>query len=348
MLCALIMAGGKGTRFWPLSTEEKPKQFLNILGEETMIQMTVNRIKNMVPIQRIFVCTGSKYVNIVKEQIPDLPEENIIIEPYGKNTAPCIALSAFHIEKKYNNSTMIVLPSDHLVRDVNEFLDVIRAGEEFIEDNTKAIVTIGMKPDRVETGYGYINYSNLVDNKNDKEVLGVKKFVEKPNKKKAERYLREGTYLWNGGMFIWKSKNILELTKQHVNNTYNILEDICLTEGKEYYDLLEKKYDLVDEISVDYGIMEKTKSIYVIPGDFGWDDVGSWASVERYTNKDKSNNVFNAKGYAFESNNNIIQTNKTILLNRIEGLIIIETDDYLLISSKDHEQDIKKAKSFIS
>lgn len=343
MLCALIMAGGKGTRFWPLSTEEKPKQFLNLLGEETMIQMTVNRIKSIIPTERIFICTGKQYVTLVKEQLPDLPEENIIIEPYGKNTAPCIALSAFHIEKRVNNSTMLVLPSDHLIKNEKAFLEVIKSGELFVEDNEEAIITIGMRPDRAETGYGYINYSILVDKKNNQDILKVNRFVEKPTKGKAESYLKDGSYLWNGGMFIWKSSNILNLTNKYINNTYRILEEICLTEDESYSQILEEKYNLVDDISVDYGIMEKTKGIYVIPGDFGWDDVGNWSSIQRYDRKDTYGNVFKAEGKVYNSSNNIILANKKIILNGVENIIMVETEDYILVSSKDKEQDIKKA-----
>ena len=169
MLTALIMAGGKGTRFWPLSTEEKPKQFLNLIGEETMIQMTVNRIKPIIPIERIFVCTGSMYVNLVKEQLPELPERNIIVEPEGRNTTPCIALSAFVIKKYYEDATMVVLPSDHLIKDEEEFRNVVTNANKFIENNDNAIITLGMKPSRPEVGYGYIKYGN-----DEEEVNGYK------------------------------------------------------------------------------------------------------------------------------------------------------------------------------
>ena len=173
MLCALIMAGGKGTRFWPLSTEEKPKQFLNLIGEETMIQMTINRIKPIIPIDRIFVCTGQMYVDLVKEQLPELPERNIIIEPEGRNTAPCIALSAFIIKKYYSGATMIVLPSDHLINDEEEFRKIVLDGNEFIKNNDNAIITLGIKPSRPEVGYGYIKYGSEKSNLNSHSVIKV-------------------------------------------------------------------------------------------------------------------------------------------------------------------------------
>lgn len=161
MLCALIMAGGKGTRFWPLSTEEKPKQFLKLVGEDTMIQMSVKRLEKLIPIERIFIVTGKRYIDLVKQQLPNLPHINIIIEPVGKNTAPCIALSAFHINKIYEDATIAVLPSDHIIKDEEKFLKILNSADEFVDENNEAIVTIGMKPDRPETGYGYINYSRM-------------------------------------------------------------------------------------------------------------------------------------------------------------------------------------------
>ena len=187
MLTALIMAGGKGTRFWPLSTEEKPKQFLNLIGEETMIQMTVNRIKPIIPIERIFVCTGEMYVDLVKEQLPELPKRNIIVEPEGRNTAPCIALSAMVIDRYYKNSNMVVLPSDHLINDEEEFRNTLLAADSFIEEKDEAIVTLGMNPSRPEVGYGYIKYSDEVLKSNDFRVIKVDSFIEKPNLDTAKK-----------------------------------------------------------------------------------------------------------------------------------------------------------------
>lgn len=198
MLCAVIMAGGKGTRFWPLSTEEKPKQFLNLIEEETMIQMTVNRILPIIPMERVFVCTGAMYVDLVREQLPNLPERNIIVEPEGRNTAPCIALSSLVIKRYYKDANMVVLPSDHLIRDEEKFRDIVKAADSYLNENKNAIVTLGMKPDRPETGYGYINYGTEEVEVNEHKVIKVNSFVEKPNLEKAKEYLKQGSYLWNG------------------------------------------------------------------------------------------------------------------------------------------------------
>lgn len=343
-MCALIMAGGKGTRFWPLSTAEKPKQFLNLISEYTMIQMTVNRLKPIIPIDRIFVCTAQQYLELIKNQLPELPEENIIIEPYGKNTAPCIALSAFQINKKISDATIIVLPSDHLIEDEENFRRVLLVGKEFIEKNQESIVTIGLNPCRPETGYGYIQYGEVEDIVNEKKVLKVNKFVEKPSLEKAKEFLKDGRYLWNGGMFIWKAANILNLTRKYMKNTYSVLSEISAACDEEYETKLFEKYNLVDELSVDYGIMEHAKEIYVIKAEFGWDDVGSWSSIERYS----ENNLKTSKLYEYKSEGNIVVTNKKVLLNNVENLIVVETDDYIMISSKENEQEIKSAKELFN
>lgn len=348
MLCALIMAGGKGTRFWPLSTEERPKQFLKLLGEDTMIQKTVKRVERLIPKERIFIVTASQYFSLVREQLPDLPERNIIVEPVGKNTAPCIALSAFIIKKYYDNATIAVLPSDHLINDEDKFLCILDAAEDFIEKNENAIITLGMKPNRPETGYGYIRY---LDNKlkvHGFDVIQVDRFVEKPNFDKAKEYVKSGDYLWNGGMFIWRANLVLELSKRYMENTYKILSEIAAAKDNEYEEILEKRYIEVESVSVDYAIMENAENIYVIPSDFGWDDIGNWSSIERYNSKDEEGNVKNNNMAAYKSQSNIVLTKKKTLLNNVANLIVVETDDYILISSKDKEQEIKLAKELIS
>lgn len=347
MLCALIMAGGKGERFWPLSTEEKPKQFLKLLGEETMIQMTVKRLAGLIPIHRIFVVTAKNYVGLVQEQLPALPKRNIIVEPVGKNTAPCIALSALLIDKYYKNAALAVLPSDHLIVDEDKFRDILNTGYEFVEAQEKAIVTLGMKPDRPETGYGYIKSIEENTQLNSFTIKKVAQFVEKPNLEKAKAYVSDGSFLWNGGMFIWKVKNILALTKEHLSATYKLLMEIVSAPMDAYETVLETTYPQVESISIDYGIMEKAKDIYVIPSDFGWDDVGNWTSIERYKSKDENKNIKNENSYYYKSEGNIVLTRKKVLLNNVKDLIVVEAEDYIMISSKQKEQDIKIAKTML-
>lgn len=348
MLCALIMAGGKGERFWPLSTDEKPKQFLKLIGDKTMIQMTVDRLTKLIPLERIFVVTGKRYVDLLKEQLPSLPYRNIIVEPVGRNTAPCIGLSAFMINKYYENSSMVVLPSDHLIVDEEEFLKTIKAADEFIDNNEEAIITFGMKPSRPETGYGYIKCGANEENINNYKIRNVEKFVEKPNAETAKEYLKEGNFLWNGGMFIWKCQNVLKLTKMYLAKTYEVLSEIAASSEGKLEEVLEKKYPDVENISVDYGIMEKTENIYVIPCDFGWDDIGTWYSVERYRNKDEDNNVFVGDIKNIDGKNNIVVGNeKPIVVVGLSDVFVVESDDIIFVGKKEDIERIKEIKSRI-
>lgn len=348
MLCALIMAGGKGERFWPLSTDEKPKQFLKLIGDKTMIQMTVDRLTKLIPLERIFVVTGKRYVGLIKNQLPSLPLRNIIVEPVGRNTAPCIGLSAFMIDKYYKNSSMIVLPSDHLIVDEEGFLNTIKAADEFICNNEKAIVTFGMKPNRPETGYGYIKCGINEESIHNYKIKKVEKFVEKPNVEKAKEYLREGNFLWNGGMFIWKCKNVLELTKTYLSKTYGVLSEIATCREDEFEEVLQEKYSETENISVDYGIMEKAENMYVIPCDFGWDDIGTWYSVERYRTKDQDNNVFVGDIKNIDGKNNIVVGNdKPIVVVGLSDVFVVESDNIIFVGKKEDIERIKEIKKRI-
>ena len=348
MLCALIMAGGKGTRFWPLSTEEKPKQFLNLIGEETMIQMTVNRIKPIIPIERIFVCTGEIYVGLVKEQLPELPEQNIIVEPKGRNTAPCIALSAFVIKKYYKDANMIVLPSDHLISDEDEFRNIIKNADEFVRENKEAIITLGMEPTRPETGYGYIRYGKDEEQINNYKVIKVDAFVEKPNKEKAEVYIKEGNYLWNGGMFLWSADNILNQIEKYSNDTYKALKDIEIVDSEEMQELINNNYHKTEAISIDYAVMEKSDSIYVVPSRFGWDDVGSWEALDRYREKDDKGNVLVGNAKVVDSHGNlVISSSHDIVVEGLKDMYVIENDGKILVGHKSNVANVKELKKII-
>lgn len=348
MLCALIMAGGKGTRFWPLSTEEKPKQFLNLIGEETMIQMTVNRIKPIIPIERVFVCTGEMYVDLVKEQLPELPEQNIIIEPEGRNTAPCIALSAFVIKKYYKDANMIVLPSDHLISNEDEFRNVIKNADEFVRENKEAIVTLGMEPTRAETGYGYIRYGKDEKEINNHKVIKVDAFVEKPNKEKAKAYIKEGNYLWNGGMFLWSADNILNQIERYSNDTYKALKDIETVANEEIQELINNNYHKTEAISIDYAVMEKSDSIYVVPSRFGWDDVGSWEALDRYREKDDKGNVLVGSAKVVDSHESlVISSSHDIVVEGLRDIYVIENDGKILVGHKSNVANVKELKKII-
>lgn len=345
MLCALIMAGGKGTRFWPISTEEKPKQFLKLLGEKSMIRMTVDRLLPIIPIDRIFIATSEEYVNLVKEELPELSEDNIIVEPVGRNTAPCIALSAFYINKRIDNASMVVVPADHLIRDEEGFQDTIVDGYKFLQNHEESIITIGILPTRPETGYGYIECGT----ENEPGILEVSRFVEKPDIETAMRYISRRNYLWNSGMFIWTINNILNLINKHLKNTYNILSEVAVAREEEYEDTLIKKYKDVDNISIDFGVMEKADSIYVIPGNFGWDDIGSWSAIERYREKDNNNNIYSNNVKIVDGKNNIILgEEKNIIVDGLENIYFIESKDVIILGSKDKIENIKSLKELNS
>ena len=345
MLCALIMAGGKGTRFWPLSTEEKPKQFLNLVGNETMIQITVNRIKSIIPLERIFICTGEKYIDLVKEQLPELSDRNIIVEPEGRNTAPCIALSSLYISRFYKDSTMVVLPSDHLINDEESFRKIIRNSEEFLSSEKEAIVTLGMKPDRAETGYGYIKLSQNKILINEDNFIRVERFVEKPNLQLAESYLESGDYLWNGGMFLWKTRHIRDLIKVYLSNTYEALKEIENIHLEKLNDYINEHYKNTDNISIDYAILEKSDNIYVVSSDIGWDDIGNWGAYERYNPKDEYKNIRNGEVSFVDSQKNIaITSGRKVVLYGVEDLFLLEKDDYILVVAKNKLDELKENK----
>lgn len=348
MLCALIMAGGKGSRFWPLSTEEKPKQFLRLIGNETMIQMTVNRIKPIIPIERIFICTGTRYINLVKEQLPEIPDQNIIVEPEGRNTTPCIALSAFVIDRYYKNSKMIVLPSDHLINDEAQFRNIVINADKFIDENDNAIVTLGMSPNRAETGYGYIKFEEEKKNLNINEIIKVKAFVEKPNKEKAEMYLQEGNYLWNGGMFLWRINNILNKIKIYSVNTYEALQGIQEVSEFKLQELINENYKNTEAISIDYAVLEKSDDIYVIPSNFGWDDVGSWEALDRYRQKDEYGNVHVGNTSIVNGQNNlVISSNQRVIVEGLNDIYVIENDGNIIVGRKDNVSNIKELKNIV-
>ncbi|MCI8620643.1 MAG: mannose-1-phosphate guanylyltransferase [Clostridia bacterium] len=332
MFCALIMAGGKGTRFWPKSTEDVPKQFLNLIdSDETMIELTYKRLQKIMPKERIFVVTGKRYKKQVTNNLKDIPEKNIIIEPEGRNTAPCILLACLYIKQIYENATVAVLPSDHAIKNTDEFCGILEKANDYVENqNNEAIVTIGIMPDRPETGYGYIKFENT----NDK-VIKVEKFVEKPNLEKAKEYLADGGYLWNAGMFIFDINNMLKELKTNYSG-YNVLEKLPKLESTDYESKINELYPECESISIDYAVMEKSKNIYVIKGNFGWDDIGTWNSLERYIPKDEENNVFNGNIVAYNSKNNVVYAgDKKVILLDAKDIFCIDTDNVLVIGNKE-------------
>lgn len=338
---ALIMAGGRGERFWPRSRRNMPKQFLSLTDDgKTMIQLTVERIMPLVDIKDIYIATNKDYRQLALEQLPGIPEENILCEPVGRNTAPCIGLGAVHIAKKYEDAIMLVLPSDHLIKFNKMYLTTLRDACRIAEKGTN-LVTIGIMPDYPETGYGYIKFDA-------KEPEGgayrVDRFVEKPSLEVAKEYLAAEEYLWNSGQFIWKVSSILKNLKQYMPDTYERLLRIQEAIGTEEEEqIFDREFHEMDSQSIDYGIMEKAKDIYILPGAFGWDDVGSWLAVERIKKTNEFGNVVNGNIITVNTKNCIIQGGrKLIAAVGLQDLIIVDTEDATLICEKDNTGDIKK------
>ena len=338
---ALIMAGGRGERFWPQSRKKYPKQFLALTDDEkTMIQLTVERISLLVDMQDIYISTNAEYKHLVMEQLPEIPEENILCEPVRRNTAPCIGLGAIHIAKKYKDALMIVLPSDHLIKYNKMFLNALSDACKVAEEGEN-LVTIGITPDYPETGYGYIKFNPDVSVGN---AFVAEKFVEKPNLEVAKEYLETEEYLWNSGMFVWKVSTVLENIKKYLPNTYNGLMQIRDAIGTERQDMvLQSVFPDLESESIDYGVMEKADHIYVLPGSFGWDDVGSWLAVGRIRKSNEDGNIVKGNVITIESKNCIIQGDKKLIATvGIKDMVIVDTNDALLVCDKESTTDIKK------
>ncbi|MCR5251758.1 MAG: NTP transferase domain-containing protein [Lachnospiraceae bacterium] len=340
-ITALILAGGKGERFWPRSRKNCPKQFLSLTGDgRTMIQQTVERIRPLVDPEDIFIATNKSYRDLVREQLPEIPEENVLYEPVGRNTAPGIGLGAVHIRRKYGDAIMLVLPSDHQIKYKGMFLNVLKDGIRVAEEGTN-LVTLGITPVAPETGYGYIKF-NPESTKED--AFKVDRFVEKPDVNKAKEYLESEEYLWNSGMFVWKASTILASMERHLPEIYSGLTRIESAIGTEDEDsILRGVFESLPSESIDYGVLEKEKNIYVLPGTFGWDDVGSWLSVERMRPLNESGNTVAGNVLTVNVKDCIIEGEKKLIAAvGIRDLVVVDTEDAILICAKDSTTDIRK------
>lgn len=342
-MTAVIMAGGKGERFWPKSRTNLPKQFLNISGNKSMIQQTIARLEKLIDIRQIFVVTNELYAELIHAQIPHLPFENIIIEPVGRNTAPCVGVASLIIEEKFPDSTMVVLPSDHIVENEERFVSILITAAKVCEERSDALVTLGITPNYPETGYGYIESTDRKLVVNQMDVLEVNQFVEKPDINKAKQYLAAGNYYWNSGIFIWKTATIRRYIKEFMPEMHDILETMkSAFRSHDKNEIIKMEFHRMPDQSIDYGIMEKVNNIYVIPCIFGWDDVGSWTALERISEVDSNGNVIKGNVLSIDTKGSIIESNgKLIATLGLEDLIIIDTEDVTLICSKHRAQEIK-------
>lgn len=333
------MAGGRGERFWPKSRNSCPKQFLSLTSDgETMIQKTVNRLRPLVDAKDIFIVTNAAYIGLVKDQLPDVPAENILAEPCARNTAPCIAFAAAVIGRKYDDAIMLVLPSDHLIGYENIYIKTLKKAVAVAEQG-KNLVTIGITPTYPEIGYGYINFG---EEKGD--AYQVERFVEKPDLPTAKKYLSSGKYLWNSGMFVWKISSIMANMKEFMPDVAEGAERIAASFGTpDFEEVLVREFTAFPSESVDFGIMEKASDIYTLPGSFGWDDVGSWLAVERINETDENKNFISGDVIAVDAERTTVCGGKRLIAAiGTEDLVIVDTDDVLLVCSKNNTQDVKK------
>ena len=331
------MAGGVGSRFWPLSTPEYPKQFIDILGcGRTLIQLTVDRFKGICPMSNFWVVTNAAYVDIVKRQLPDIPAEHILAEPAARNTAPCIAWACWSIKKEDANANVVVTPADAVVMNPEEFRLVINNALTFT-DNNSAIVTIGIKPSRPETGYGYVEASGAVSG----EICKVNAFKEKPDHETAEKYLQAGNYLWNAGIFVWNIDTITDCITKYKPNIAADMDKIVATNN------VAEIFPQCEKISIDYAVMEpasKDAIVYTHPADFGWSDLGNWASLHDKLQKDGNNNGAVGNVKLFECNNCVVHAEdaKKVVLQGLDGYIVSEKNGQILVCKRSEEQRIRE------
>lgn len=340
------MAGGTGSRFWPLSRLVKPKQFLDILGTgRTFLQQTYDRFSKVVPDENFIVVTNTKYLTLVLDQLPQLKEEQVLLEPIRRNTAPCIAYAAYKIKIKNPNANLIVAPSDHVILKEEEFIHQINNALDFVKENN-ALLTLGIKPCRPETAYGYIQVQKRVEFKDLDNLHKVKIFAEKPDLQMAKIFVESGEFFWNSGIFIWSLPAIMEAFDTHLQNVSSLFESgVKLYNTADEVHFINKIYSEMPAISVDYGIMEKARNVFVLTADFGWSDLGNWSTLYENREKDEDGNVINGDNIlTYDTQNCIVDISgeKISVIQGLDGYIIAESDDILMICRKKDEQQIKK------
>ena len=338
------MAGGIGSRFWPMSSDDQPKQFLDILGTgKSLLRLTFERFNYEIPAENILILTNSRYKNQVIAHIPECPAQNILLEPSRNNTAPCIAYAALKLNKRNPNSSFCVAPSDAVIADRDQFLVKLNEAFDFVEKN-EAIVTLGIEPERPDTGYGYIEVEDR-----SSDITKVSSFKEKPDRHTAEAYLKSGNYFWNAGIFIWSTSTILNSFRRNEAQILNTLsEDLSKFDGDEEQEYIDRVYPQCKKISVDYAILEKDPNIFTIPADIGWSDLGTWNSLYSFLEKDADRNVIqtsNAKVLDSEGCFIKVPGDKEVLIKGLKDFIVVDSPDGLLIYPKSDEQEIKTARN---
>lgn len=348
---AVIMAGGVGSRLWPRSRERSPKQLLHVIGDGTMIQNTISRLQPLIPYENIFIVTNKAQIEPLQMQVPQVPPENLLAEPFGRNTAPCVALAAAVLRRRDPEAVMVVLPADHFIQNVGEFQQKLRLACEAAYE-MRCLVTMGITPTRPETGFGYIQQSDRRDPDNrfyDQGLRRVATFAEKPDLPTAGRFLASGDFLWNSGMFIWRV-DVIESAFQHfLPETYEQMQRIEDVIGHQTFaERLESIYRQIHSISIDYGIMEKADNVFVTQCEFGWSDVGSWDETYRLSRKDTDGNSIEGDAVTIETRNSFIRTaGKMIATVGVEDLIVVDTEDALLICKRGESQKVQAVVDYL-
>ncbi len=342
-LYTLIMAGGSGTRFWPRSKVAKPKQYLNIFGDDSLLQSTIKRFSIFTSPENIYIVSGKNQAKVLEEQTSMLPKKNLIYEPVGKNTLPCIGLAAMFAEKENPDGIMVVSPSDHLIENDELFRDTVLAAAK-IADERDGIVTIGITPTYPATGYGYVKTATDITGKEKIKQFKVERFVEKPNETTATEYLRQGGFYWNSGLFIFKISVFLKAVQEFAPELYTDLRRIQADLGKASFEqTLDTIYRAITGISVDYGIMEHARNIYLVVGNFIWNDLGGWESVYLTSNKDENGNAGRGESIFLDSKNSYVYTDKGIVaLIGLDDVIVVKDGNTTLVCKREKAEDVKK------
>ncbi len=338
-LYAVIMAGGRGERFWPLSTADLPKPFIPLLGSTSLLQDTVARIQPLVPLERVLISIGATHLEIARQQLSQVPDENFIVEPIGRDTSACLGFCALHLEQRDPEGTMLALPADHFINNGAAYLDAIKTGLINLEEATG--VVFGIVPVRPETGYGYIQVEKSAI---PGDALRVIRFIEKPNAALAAQYLASGNYFWNSGMFLWKNRILLELFEKHMPETFRGLRTMRPLLGKrDSIEEMRRIFSGLPRISIDYGIMEKTSGLRLVPAQFGWDDIGNWASLERALSPDAWGNIAHGSHFALESSGCIVYALSDIVaIFGVSDLVVVQAYGKILVCPKDRAADLKR------
>jgi mannose-1-phosphate guanylyltransferase len=340
---AVVMAGGSGTRFWPLSRRKHPKQLLELFGHGTLLEQTVERIRPIIPPERVYVYTNELIWREVRKRLPQIPRGQIVAEPASRNTAPTLGVAAHEICRRDPRGLMIVLPADHVIAKRAEFLRVLRAGCETASQEGSSVV-IGLKPTRPDTGFGYVRIGAREARLAGQEIYRVEKFTEKPPLAAARRYVASGKYLWNGGMFIWRASTLLENFANHQPKMADQLARLAAAGGVRSTRNFRRLFPHFEKISIDFALMEKISNIHAVSADIGWDDVGSWAVVYDLTQKDNEGNVRPERTLCLDSRGNMIVAKRSFVVTvGVQNLVIVETDDALLVCARDRSQDVGKA-----